>query len=244
LISNVPEAPSNPPPPPPSVSVSVSVSVPVPVTGSIRIVEVIDDPTDPNSPDGGSVVLSLGVNALTGNASLVGGQIVTRAALYDVKDVQVEFDADADLDADVNVDTKKGILVNDIDIKNKIGFTTNVCTVTEGRFNPMMGDVFIETAQCSATTCLQLDNTERKENCFFSTYGGTINVDAIKNTLGTDPAGIVIGGTGIFNGASGTFEIKKLVESEFPPEAYPVTNVLEVSVVLYGIDPLYEAVLF
>jgi len=213
--SPVSSAPTNNPTP-------VPMPVPVPVSGKILIVENIGA----SLPDGGSIVLSLGENALTGKQSLVGGQIITRAVVFPVDDIAINFDA-------VDGSNGKGTLDGEIDDTKQIGFTTNVCTVTQGRFNLTIGEAFIETAQCSATTCLGTAG----ESCFFSQYGGFINVDAIQNTLGTEPEGIITGGTGLFRGVAGTFKVTKLVESTRPTTAEEIaTSVLQVSFVLNEYD--------
>jgi len=210
-LSPVSSAPTNNPTPFP-------MPVPVPVSGKILIVENIGA----SLPDGGSIVLSLGENALTGKQSLVGGQIITRAVVFPSDGITIDIDA---------VDGK-GTLNGEIDDTKQVGFTTNVCTVTQGRFNLTRGEAFIETAQCSATTCLGAG-----ESCFFSQYGGVINVDAIQNTLGTEPEGIITGGTGLFRGVVGTFKVTKLVESSRPTTAEEIaTTVLQVSFVLNEYD--------
>ena len=77
------------------------------------------------------------------------------------------------------------------------------------------------------------------EQCFFSQFGGTLNIDAEQLTLGVNPSGVVTGGTGVFNGVAGTFAITPLVEESFPPPdgVDEIINVLEVQFALTDYNP-------
>jgi hypothetical protein len=76
------------------------------------------------------------------------------------------------------------------------------------------------------------------EMCFFSQFGGTLNLDAQDMTLGVAPQGIVTGGIGLFAGVAGSFAITSLVEEPFPTEVgQEIMNVLEVQFILTDYDP-------
>ena len=79
--------------------------------------------------------------------------------------------------------------------------------------------------------------------CFFSQFGGTLNLDAEQMTLGVNPSGVVTGGTGVFAGVAGSFAITSLVEEPFPTEVgQEVINVLEVQFELTDYDPVLATI--
>lgn len=179
------------------------------LTGSVRVVEV-------KTMDGGDIFFGLATNFLTQQQSIVGGQLITTATVFRPEDVVVE----------------DGAIVGDIDFKKQAGFTNNVCTITSGTFEPP----FIETAQCTTNTCFMIP--QLGEMCFFSQFGGTLNLDAQDMTLGVAPQGIVTGGIGLFAGVAGSFAITSLVEEPFPTEVgQEIMNVLEVQFILTDYDP-------